>query len=163
MRIYLGLTLIGFIVISQAEESIGRLFSTPTERAVLNQMRLTKKEIAPQAIEEAVADVPVKLVPLPDNVTMQGYVKRSDGKLGTVWVNQQAIQENTKQADVTVGNISAKSNRVPIKLNANGKQLSLKAGQTFDSETNKIRESRSAVHGQAAESNPLSSGLIGDE
>lgn len=163
MRVYLGLTLIGFIVVSQAEESIGRLFSTPTERTVLNQMRMTKKEIAPQPMDETVAATPVQSVALPDNVTMQGYVKRSDGKLGTVWVNQQAIQENTQQAGVTVGKISTNSHRVPIKLDANGKQLSLKAGQTFDAETNKIKESRSAVSGQASGSNPLSSGLIGDE
>jgi len=137
-----------------AEESLGRLFSTPSERAALDQVRKIKREIVPQVVEET---APVETVPYiaPNSVTVQGYVKRSDGKSATVWVNDEAIQENSGNQDVTVGSLSNQTNRVPIKLKANGKHLSLKAGQMYDPETNRVREMREAVHGD--------SGRIGDE
>jgi len=45
---------------------------------------------------------------------------------------------------------------VPIKLSGNGKRLNLKAGQEYDPETNKVRESRH----HAAQGD---SGTIGDD
>lgn len=136
------------------EAALGRLFSTPGERANLDHLRQTRKEIEPQQIE---ATPPQAMQPLalPNAVEVQGYVKRSDGKKGTVWVNRQAVQEGTKSDEVTVGHLPAQHNRVPIQLNANGKVLSLKAGQTYDPETNRVREIRSGVQGD--------SGSIGDE
>jgi hypothetical protein len=137
-----------------ADESLGRLFSSPSERAALDQVRKIKREIVPQVIEEP--DY-VEAAPYvePNSVAVQGYVKRSDGKSATVWVNGEAIQENSSNQDVAVGNLSNQTNRVPIKLKANGKHLSLKAGQMYDPETNRVREMREAVHGD--------SGRIGDE
>jgi hypothetical protein len=107
-------------------------------------------------ITEAPADIvePAPIV-LPDAVNLQGYVKRNDGKQGTVWVNNQALQENSGNKDVHVGRLSENSNRVPIKLSANGRRLSLKAGQVYDPETNRVREARN--HGAQGDS-----GTIGD-
>ena len=137
-----------------ADESLGRLFSTPSERAALDQVRKIKREIVPQVVEEP-DDAEAAPYVEPNSVTVQGYVKRSDGKSATVWVNDQAMQENSSNQDVTVGSLSNQTNRVPIKLKANGKHLSLKAGQMYDPETNRVREMREAVHGD--------SGRIGDE
>ena len=150
--------LLSFVLFSQitfAAEPIGRLFTSPSERSNLNFLRQTKKLIVPAKVEEPVENLESAPIALPDAVNLQGYVKRHDGKDGTVWVNNQALQENSSNKDVTVGRLSEQSNRVPIKLSGNGKRLSLKAGQEYDPETNKVREARH----HAAQGD---SGTIGD-
>ena len=148
--------LILFSQITFAAEPIGRLFTSPTERSNLNYLRQTKKLIVPAKVEEPVETLEAAPIALPDTVNLQGYVKRNDGKDGTVWVNNQALQENSSNKDVAVGSLSGQSNRVPIKLSGNGKHLNLKAGQEYDPETNKVREARHhAVQGD--------SGTIGDD
>ena len=129
-----------------AAEPIGRLFTSPAERSNLDYLRQTKKKLivpvtmdAPAETVEAPAAAPVLL---PEAVNLQGYVKRNDGKQGTVWVNDQALQENSGNKEVHVGRLSEVSNRVPIKLSANGRRLNLKAGQVYDPETNNVREAR---------------------
>lgn len=136
-----------------ADESFGRLFSTPKERANLDYLRQTRKIIVPQTVEPTAQ--PVQVLALPRAVELQGYVKRSDGKQGTVWINQQAIQEGTKNGEIAVGHLPHQQNRVPIQINASGKVLTLKAGQAYDPETNRVREIRSTVQGEQ--------GRIGDE
>ena len=142
-----------------AAEPIGRLFTSPAERSNLDYLRETKKKLivpvtmdAPAEIEEAPAAAPVLL---PEAVNLQGYVKRNDGKQGTVWVNDQALQENSGNKEVQIGRLSEGSSRVPIKLSANGRRLNLKAGQVYDPENNRVREARS--HGAQGDS-----GTIGD-
>ena len=115
-----------------AVEPMGRLFTSPAERSNLDYLRQTKKKlIAPVTIDaaETVEAPEASPIVLPDAVNLQGYVKRNDGKQGTVWVNNQALQENSGNKEVTIGRLSDSSNRVPIKLSANGKRLNLKAGQ----------------------------------
>jgi len=150
------LNLILFSQITFAAEPIGRLFTSPTERSNLNYLRQTKKLIVPAKVEEPVETLEAAPIKLPDTVNLQGYVKRNDGKDGTVWVNNQALQENSSNKDVAVGSLSGQSNRVPIKLSGNGKHLNLKAGQEYDPETNKVREARH----HAAQGD---SGTIGDD
>ena len=142
-----------------AVEPMGRLFTSPAERSNLDYLRQTKKKlIAPVTIDAAETVEASQTAPivLPDAVNLQGYVKRNDGKQGTVWVNNQALQENSRNKEVTVGRLSDGSNRVPIKLSANGKYLSLKAGQVYDPETGRVREARNnSAQGDV--------GRIGDE
>jgi hypothetical protein len=139
-----------------AAEPIGRLFTSPAERSNLDYLRQTKKKLIAPVITEAPADI-VEAAPivLPEAVNLQGYVKRNDGKQGTVWVNDKALQENSRNKDVVVGKLSENSNRVPIKLSANGRRLNLKAGQVYDPESNRVREARN--HGAQGDS-----GTIGD-
>jgi hypothetical protein len=153
---FLLLHLIMLSQITFAAEPIGRLFTSPAERSNLNYLRQTKKLIVPVKVDEPVEAEVAAPISLPDAVNLQGYVKRNDGKEGTVWVNNQALQENSSNKDVAVGSLSGQSNRVPIKLSGNGKRLSLKAGQVYDPETNKVREARH----HAAQGD---SGTIGDE
>ena len=145
-----------------AVEPMGRLFTSPAERSNLDYLRQTKKKlIAPVTIDaaETVEAPEASPIVLPDAVNLQGYVKRNDGKQGTVWVNNQALQENSRNKEVTIGRLSDSSNRVPIKLSANGKRLNLKAGQVYDPESNRVREARN--HG--AQGDATSNGRIGDE
>lgn len=144
-------------IAAQAAEPMGRLFSTPEERNDLDYLRESKKN-QPIETETVVEESVIERRPiaLPDAINVQGYVKRNDGKDSTVWINGEAIQENSGNKDVRVGKLPSNSNRIPIRIPANGQQLSLKAGQVYDPESNRVRESRSyLVQG--------SSGRIGDE
>jgi len=152
-RLVIGILMLASCQLVCADESFGRLFSTPKERANLDYLRQTRKIIVPQTVAPTAS--PVQLLALPKAVELQGYVKRSDGKQGTVWINQQAIQEGTKNGEIAVGHLPHHQNRVPIQINASGKVLTLKAGQTYDPETNRVREIRSTVQGEQ--------GRIGDE
>lgn len=128
---------------AQAAQPIGRLFSSPAERSTLNYLRQTKKALVAAPVQEFTQQAEPAPVVLPDAINMQGYVKRSDGKQGTVWINNKAMQENSGNKDVQVGNLPENGNRVPLKLHANGRRLTLKAGQVYDPENNRVTESRS--------------------
>jgi hypothetical protein len=147
MKIVLAFSAVLFLYIQTvfAEAPIGRLFSTPSERATLNNARQTKKIITQPSEKLALEPTPLvepEFVELPDAVSVQGYVKRSDGKKSTVWVNNEMMQENTQNQAVKVGRLKQNSNRVPVKILANKKDLSLKAGQVYNPETNRVNESR---------------------
>ena len=120
----------------QAEDRMGRLFMTPAERSNLDYLRKSSKppeKILPAGNEEPSAGVTEEAVVVapPPVVTVQGFVKRSDGK-GTVWVNRQPVQEKTATGEFAVGKLSSKGNRVDVKLTGSSKPISLKAGQTYD-------------------------------
>ncbi len=140
-----------------AAEPLGRLFTLPAERSNLDYLRQNKKKLVLPVVSEAPIDtVEAAPIVLPEAVNLQGYVKRNDGKDGTVWVNNQALQENSSNKDVRVGRLSENSNRVPIKLSGNGRSLNLKAGQVYDPQTGRVREARN----NAAQGD---SGTIGDD
>ena len=139
-----------------AAESFGRLFTTNANRTELNNLRQTQKLsiTAPTAVSD---EPTLSAVVLPDAVTMQGYVKRTDGKKSTVWVNNQAVQENESIADVQIGKLSKNGNQVPLKLPANGKNFILKAGQVYNPADNSVSEARPyAVQGDVANSGRIS-------
>ena len=143
-----------------AADSIGRLFTSPAERSNLDYLRQTKKN-EPLKVESPVLDVETTPTPivLPDAVNLQGYVKRNDGKQSTVWVNNQALTENSRNKDVMIGKLSDGNNRVPIRLSANGKRLNLKAGQVYDPESNRVHEARN--HGAQGDSGNLGGKIDG--
>lgn len=155
----LGYLMLLFVQISHAAEPIGRLFSSPAERSTLDYLRQTKKPSIAIQPEASVQQAEPEVRALPNAINMQGYVKRSDGKQGTVWINDQAMQENSGNQDVQVGKLPENGNRIPIKLPANGKHLTLKAGQVYDPENNRVREARS--HGAQGDSGTID-GTTGD-
>ncbi len=145
LALYLLLGMQLLIQVSVADESVGRLFSTPEQRSQLDALRESKRNQPVAKAETIVQPTVIKRRPivLPDTVKVQGYVKRTDGKKGTVWVNGKAVQEHTRNKGVQVGKLPEKGNRVPIRIQANGKRLHLKAGQVYNPKTNKIKQSRS--------------------
>lgn len=140
-----------------AEDTFGKLFSTPKQRSQLDALRAAKKN-QPVELQETVVQATIierKPVALPDALNMQGYVKRNDGKKGTVWINGEAVQEQSSNEDVQVGRLPTQGSKVPIRIPANGRRLTLKAGQVYDPARNRVKESRSY-------SVRRSSGRIGD-
>lgn len=146
------LLLLGLIASSQAapSDNLGRLFSRPAERNNLDVLRQNQKlkVIVPQ--ENIVPEVAEKAAPeaLPEPVTMQGYVKRSDGKSNTIWINNQPVQENATLDKLKIGRVNqhghskkgASAEGVDVKIPVTGKQIRLKPGQMYEPENNKIYE-----------------------
>lgn len=131
-----------------SNDDLGRLFSRPNERNNLDDLRKNQKLkiVSPQPEEAILLDV----VPteLPEPITLQGYVKRSDGTKSTLWINHQAVQEGSTVDNVQIGRLiqhgnskkGAGTDSLDIKIPANGKHIRLKAGQVYEPETNQIKE-----------------------
>ncbi|MDP3742890.1 MAG: hypothetical protein Q8Q76_00935 [Methylotenera sp.] len=129
------------------DDDFGRLFSRQNERKNLDFLRKNQKlkVITPQDLQP---DPLVSAAPpeLPDPITLQGYVKRSDGA-STLWINNQAVQEDSAIDNVQIGRLKGQQNKagagsdsLNVKIPANGKQVRLKAGQVYMPETNQIVE-----------------------
>ncbi len=129
------------LVEAVSEDNFGRLFSTQAERRSLDVLRQNQqlKVITPQDVQPETVES-VAPVSLPKPVTMQGFVKRSDGA-STLWINNKAIQENTQLDDVQIGRLNQRTEgknaeSINIKIPANGKQVQLKPGQIYEPEAN---------------------------
>ncbi len=127
-------------------DNLGRLFSRPNERSNLDFLRQNQKlkiiNIQTEPQLDSTAEVPQAELPAP--ITLQGYVKRSDGTKSTLWINNQAVQEDSMVDDVQVGRLNQRGNSavdaLNLKIPANGKHIRLKAGQVYEPETNQIKE-----------------------
>lgn len=147
--IIIGLFLSCFVMQAHAapEDDFGRLFSYPQERKSLDILRQNQKLKVITSQEVAQPDSAVIAAPaeLPDPITLQGFVKRSDGA-STVWVNSSPVQENTRVDSVQIGRLNPRaknahaSESLNIRIPANGKQVKLKPGQVYDPESNQIIE-----------------------
>ena len=172
----IGLSVILLSLQSHAEttvennQQLGRLFSKPNERSNLNVIRQNQKlkTITPADAQQSAAMTEVVPIELPDPITMQGYVKRNDGAANTLWINGQAVQENSSVDHVKIGKLNQKgfskkgasTEGVDVKIPANGKQIRLKAGQMYEPESNKVYELQ--VVEKAKRLNLEQSGTIGD-
>lgn len=126
------------------DNDFGRLFSSPGERKKLDILRRNQKLIVadPQKSSqpEPMADV------LPEPITLQGYVKRSDGST-TLWINNKPVQENSAVEEIEIGRLSKQNNSAKngsdslhVRIPATGKNVRLKAGQVYEPETGQIKE-----------------------
>ena len=110
---------------------LGRLFFTPAQRATLEKLR------AKNIVTEASSD-PAPAPPAPQNVSLDGVVRRSDGK-NTVWLNNRAV--SGRQAggiDIATGKTD---NRVKLNIPESGRSIDLKVGQTAEIVSGTIAES----------------------
>ncbi|PKO25845.1 MAG: hypothetical protein CVU35_02090 [Betaproteobacteria bacterium HGW-Betaproteobacteria-8] len=141
--------LLGFDI-ALAAAPTGRLFSTPAERAKLDNLRLTTRLPSPEELlddkNEEVSIAPA----MPGSVSVQGYVTRSDGKKGTVWVNDNPVQENDEAGDVRVKKLPQNGNQVQISIPSIGRDLKLKAGQVYMPETDSISEDKARASNNPA-------------
>lgn len=102
---------------------IGRLFFSPDERAMLDQIRQKSSGSTLSATEQ---------------ITLNGIVRRSSGKT-TSWINHVPQQENEAPQGVAVKQ-GPTSKPSAVLLLPSGKKVNLKAGQTFDTTKGKVRE-----------------------
>ncbi len=129
---------------AEATGQFGRLFTKPSERSSLNSLRQSQqlKVLVPQDKPDEVETAS------PSNpITLQGYVKRSDGAT-TLWVNKQSVQEDSMVDDVSIGRLNrgghlkkgANPEGLEVNIPASGKKIHLKAGQMYQPETEQIIE-----------------------
>lgn len=131
-------------------DDFGRLFSRPDERKNLDFLRQNQplKTISPADDLQSESAAEAAPQELPSPITLQGYVKRSDGTKSTLWINNQAVQEDSTVDNVQIGRLQKHGNRsvgdgaegLDVKIPANGKRIRLKAGQVYEPETNQIKE-----------------------
>lgn len=152
------------VVFAAPDDGFGRLFSRPNERSNLDNLRQNKKlkVVAPEPVEPGVEAEPVEL---PAPITLQGYVKRSDGSKSTLWINNQPVQEDSMVNDVKIGRLNKRNNSsqegLDVKIPANGRNVRLKAGQVYEPETNQVRELKTVE--KEKQLNFEETGVIGDE
>ena len=113
------------------DELAGRLFTTASERARLDQMQkldpLHLGTVAPAGAPVAQADAQ------PEQLTLNGYVTRSSGK-NTTWINGIAHDESDYNGRVHVSQRPGHKAEISMKT-AGGKRIDLKVGDTFDLQT----------------------------
>ena len=152
------------VAFAAPDDGFGRLFSRPNERNNLDILRQNQKlKVAvPDPVETGIEAPPVEL---PAPITLQGYVKRSDGSKSTLWINNQPVQEDSTVDDVKIGRLNKRGissqEGLDVKIPANGRNVRLKAGQVYEPETNQIRELKTLE--KEKQLNLEETGVIGDE
>ncbi|MGH8570573.1 MAG: hypothetical protein ACREXU_21850 [Gammaproteobacteria bacterium] len=131
------LALAAFAAIVQAQD-LGRLFTTPEEREMLEALR--RQPPKPQAEAAPVVTPAVESAPVAPNVTMNGLVRRSRGR-GMVWVNGVTSLEGDLDAqgiEIDVG--ALRGTTLPVRIGDAPLAVGLKPGQTYDTGEAQVRE-----------------------
>ena len=133
MRLFPALLLLIFAQLAPAAEPLGRLFYTPEQRTQLDALR-TQRIVTSQVRDE----------PVPENVTYNGIVRRSDGKT-TVWVNNEAMTDAELRVKQSIVGRVDSSGRILLQApQATGATLQLKVGQSAELLSGKIDETYAA-------------------
>lgn len=120
-------------------QPLGRLFSSPAERAQLDARRSGETAAAAAGAAAAAEESPGAVraaVPAaaPQQLLLNGVVRRSDGK-STVWLND--APQNDEQNDL--GRAGAGAPGLTVRLQS-GKKVLLRAGQRYDAGDGRVKE-----------------------
>lgn len=130
MRALLLTLLIAALPAAHAAELAGRLFYTPDQRAQLDQLR-AQKAVASQVRDE----------PVPETVTYNGIIRRSDGKT-TIWMNNQPMSAAELRSGQAVTGTVSRDGRIVLQNPAgNNGKVELKVGQSATLLSGKVDES----------------------
>lgn len=119
-------------------QRLGRLFSTPEERTLLNELRNNRDLVAPEP--EPLQQTTVE-EPAVERLTIDGIVIRSGGA-NSAWVNGRPVSDGwTTREGVRVDAASVgRSGRVKITLPSGVDTIDLKPGQKIDVESGVVVE-----------------------
>jgi hypothetical protein len=134
MKLFPAILLLATAQLALAADPVGRIFYTPEQRAQLDVLR-TQRAVASQVRDE----------PVPEIVTYNGIVRRSDGK-ATVWVNGEALTEAGLRSKQSIVGQVGRDGRILLQTPqaAGTRQLQLKVGQSAELLSGQIAESFSA-------------------
>jgi len=128
----IGLLIQSFPV-SAKTEPFGRIFTTPKQRALLDNIRRYPRQKKTRS-KTTQAISPKK------GVNINGIVIRSDGK-NTVWINGKSnLLTDRPEVDVKVNRSDIRKDSVTITLSNPNKRITLKPGQAVDPLTGKVRD-----------------------
>ena len=126
---------------TQAGDSLGRLFLTPDQRAALEELRYRKP--VEVKIPEIIVAEPVKPEtenPEIGNIEVNGLVYRKNGK-STAWINRVSSYEGdlaNEYIQIDADNI--KPDDVEIVMPINDTKVNLKAGESFNPEAGEVKK-----------------------
>ncbi len=118
--------------LASAADPLGRLFFTPDQRAQLDTAR-TQKSRATLASE-----VEVNAAPVAEILTLDGSVRRSDGK-STVWINNRAINDREASGGVVIQRLQP-DGAILLQVPQSARSIDLKVGQSVDIVSGTIEE-----------------------
>jgi hypothetical protein len=133
----------------EATQELGRLFTTPAERARLDRLRAQNK--LGETVDEA-PSAPTVTAPPQQQFTHNGFVKRSSGAQ-TTWINQIPSQEQKMPSNIKVKQQLNRQPTVSVLL-PSGKRRELKVGQSFDVTSAKVREVYEVAPAKRADNRP---------
>ena len=158
--LFCGLAVTALSVPAAAQETLGRLFFTPAQRASLDVARSQRARttLATENTEEQQA------APTSQTITYGGMVRRSDGK-STVWINNRPVNENEPTIGSTVVGRVRADGSVSLQVPQSGRSVELKPGQSVELLSGAIEEgyarkpvpteSKPAAKSGTAQSNPV--------
>lgn len=113
---------------------LDRMFYTPAQRATLDNARKQniRAEISSDNEQQTAA------APVPQNVSVNGVIRRSDGK-NTIWLNNRVISEQQKSG--VNASVGKNDNRVRLSMPESGRGVDLKVGQTVEIVSGTVAES----------------------
>ena len=112
-----------------------RLFTTPNERLLLDKKR--QRILHPTHVKKK-RKKPYK--ELPQNLSINGFILREDGR-NTVWINGKATKHKSRTEHGVRIRTDKRREKVRISLPDSGKRITLKAGQSFNTQDGKVQES----------------------
>ena len=152
-----GWSLVAAIVLGSdsGAQTLGRLFSTPEERRVLDTLRKDNEHRAPP--ESELGTEPVRVT---SRLTVNGLVMRERGP-DSIWINGERVSrgERTREGIQVQGESGA---RVRVILPDDAGTLRLKAGQIVDLATGSIRDIEDADIRAQSNSGPQSATGTGE-
>ncbi len=110
-------------------QDLGRLFFTPEQRAALDARRKARVPDKPAAV--AVTESPVTRV--------DGAVRRSGGN-STVWVNSEAIPEDSQADSARVTPRDPGASRVTLPAGEGAQRFDLRVGESLDRGSGEVRD-----------------------
>lgn len=130
MRLIIAILLLAGAQLAQAADPVGRIFYTPEERARLDALR-TQRAVATQ----------VRNDPIPEYVTFNGIVRRSDGQ-ATVWVNGESLSEAELRNKQTIIGRIGRNGQILVQTPqaAATSQVRLKVGQSAELLSGRVNE-----------------------
>lgn len=125
-------------------QRLGRLFSTPEERALLDELRRDRRIIEPEP--QSVVDIAPE-IPTVEQVTIDGVVLRSSGA-NSAWINGQPVSGGARTRDgVRVDASAAGGGQVKITLPSGADTIDLKPGQKIDVNSGVVLEAYERADG----------------
>lgn len=128
--------LLVFATSAVAEDGLGRLFFSPSDRTRLDAQRAEAIANANRP-KPVVTELPVVVAPSPRTVTLNGIVRRPDGE-ATVWINGKAVDAIAAGSPVQPGSLGRAE--AGVRLPDSRKPVRLKVGQSIETGSGVIEE-----------------------
>ncbi len=129
----LGVLALMLIACTAYAAELERMFFTPAQRATLDNARKQNIRVEIGSDNEQPAAAPV-----PQNFSVNGVIRRSDGK-STIWLNNRVVSE--QPASGMKAAVGKTDNRVRLSVPESGRSVDLKVGQTVEIVSGAVEES----------------------